>query len=803
MIKFNLKLVLRNFIRQKMYSVINLAGLSVGLAGTFILLLYISTELRYDKHNKHLDHLYRINQNLTSSGDIYSTTPFVLATTLRSDIPETFKIARYINIGSTNIKYDNRIFYEPGVYCADNELFSILTFDVIEGRKENFLKEPNSVVITRTIAKKYFGDVSPLGKVLMMENNGDTYALTVTGLINNLPVTSTLKMDIIMNIDIALRQLDKLVMSTGNERNGPDYYASTWPMGFFFTTLVLLPDNYKPEYLETIMAGYEGKHFDKETSGMKFKLQAYKDIYFHSDQVKGSGDTAHGNPRNIYIYSIVAVLIMLTASFNYILLSTSRSEQRLKEFGLRMSAGASRLLIIRQIMGETIFISLLALPFGISITELALPQVSQPLFSKLLSINYIENWHFTLGLILVTIFIGIGSGIYLAVRILSSNPVDILKKAMGTRSGKSFFTKTLNIVQLTISIVLIICTGTIYSQIKYFKSSDLGFRTNNIISINISEDGIRKNYVTIKNKIKSSPKVDNVTGSMWAIPTGNTMGIGLHRVDDKSKTVNTEGLMVDYDFVSTLGLKLLEGRDFSEEMGNEEGNLIINRSAVEALGIGDPIGTKLSFGTIIGVIEDFHIHSFRKKIPPMLLMFNPQGVRRLFVKLSTDDLSASIKFIKGIWNEFAVGKPFEYIFLDDSINELYLEDDRFGKTLMLFSSLTLFIALLGIFGMAMINAEKKTKEIGIRKVMGATPADILTKLSFEFLLLVSIAISLSFPVSYILMTKWLQNFEYHSNINLWIFTLAGLVSAVFVFLTVGYHVNKASNSNPVDTLKYE
>lgn len=493
MIKFNLKLVLRNFIRQKMYSVINLAGLSVGLAGTFILLLYISTELRYDKHNKHLDHLYRINQNLTSSGDIYSTTPFVLATTLRSDIPETFKIARYINIGSTNIKYDNRIFYELGVYCADNELFSILTFDVIEGRKENFLKEPNSVVITRTIAKKYFGDVSPLGKVLMMENNGDIYAITVTGLINDLPVTSTLKMDIIINIDIALRQLDKLVMSTGNERNGSEYYASTWPMGFFFTTLVLLPDNYKPEYLETIMAGYEGKHFDKETSGMKFKLQAYKDIYFHSDQVKGSGDTAHGNPRNIYIYSIVAVLIMLTASFNYILLSTSRSEQRLKEFGLRMSAGASRLLIIRQIMGETIFISLLALPFGISITELALPQVSQPLFSKLLSINYIENWHFTLGLILVTIFIGIGSGIYLAVRILSSNPVDILKKATGTRSGKSFFTKTLNIVQLTISIVLIICTGTIYSQIKYFKSSDLGFRTNNIISINISEDGIRKN----------------------------------------------------------------------------------------------------------------------------------------------------------------------------------------------------------------------------------------------------------------------------------------------------------------------
>jgi putative ABC transport system permease protein len=606
-----------------------------------------------------------------------------------------------------------------------------------------------------------------------------------------------------MDIDIALKQLDKLVMSTDNEKKGPEYYANTWPMGFFFTTLVLFPENYKPEYLETIMAGYEGKHFDKEPFGMKFKLQPFKDIYFHSDQIKGSGDSPHGNSRNIYIYSIVALLIMLTASFNYILLSTSRSEQRLKEFGLRMTAGASRLLIIRQILGETIFISLIALPFGISITELVLPYVSQPLFNKLLTINYIENWHFTLGLIIVTTIIGVGSGIYLAVRILRSNPVDIIKRTTGTGSGKSFFTKTLNIVQITISIVLIICTGTIYNQIKYFKSSDLGFKTNNVISINLNDDGVRKNYETIKNKIKSSPKVENVTGSMWALPTGSTMSIGLPRVDDKSKIVNTEGLMVDYNFVNTLGLKLLEGRDFSEDMGNEAGNVIINRSAIETLGIGDPIGTKLAFGTIIGVVEDFHVHSFQKKIPPMLLQFNPQGVRKLLVKLSTDDRASSIEFIKEIWNEFAIEKPFEYTFLSDSINELYSDDNRFRKILMLFSVLTLFIALLGIFGMSMINAEKKTKEIGIRKVMGATPSDILKKLSVEFLFLVTIAIFLAFPVAYTLMIKWLQNFEYHNNINLWIFALAGLVCAVFVFLTVSYQVNKVANSNPVDTMKYE
>jgi putative ABC transport system permease protein len=800
--KFNLRLVLRNFIRQRMYSIINLTGLSVGLAGTFILMLFVSTELRYDKHNKSLNRIYQINQELMTSGMVFPTTPYILGTTLLTDLPETFKVARYLNLSNTSIKYDNKVFHEKSVYCANNELFNILSFNVMEGNKEGFLKEPNSVVITKAIAKKYFGNISPLGKLLVLVNSGDTYNLTVTGLIEDLPVTSTFKPELIINIDIAFKQLDKLVISSSGEKNGPEFYASNWPMGFFFTTLVLFPDNYKPEYLQKIMAGYEGKHFDKQESGMKFKLQPYKDIYFHSDNVRG-GNTPRGSLRNIYIYSVIAVLLMLTASFNYVLLSTSRSEQRLKEFGFRMTAGAGRLLIIRQILGETIFVSLLALPFGISITELALPYVSQPLFNKLLTINYIENWRFTLGLIIVTTIIGVGSGIYLAVRILSSNPVDILKRTTATGSGKSVFTKTLNIFQLAISIILLICTGTIYTQIKYFKTSDLGFKTKNVISLNLGDQGIRKNYEVIKNKIKTFPGIENVTGSMWAMPNGNTMSIGLPRADDKLKIVNVEGLMVDYNFVSTVGLKLLEGRDFSEDMGSDAGNVIINRSAVAALGIDKPIGTKLAFGTVIGVVEDFHIHSFQKKIPPMLLQFNPQGVRTLLVKLSTAERASAIEFLKGIWNEFAVEKTFEYTFLSDITDELYSEDSRFRKILMLFSGLTLFIALLGIFGMSMIDAEKKTKEIGIRKVMGATPANILIKLSSEFLFLVLISIILAFPVAYILMIKWLQNFEYHGIINLWIFALAGLVSAIFVFLTVSYQVNKTANSNPVDTLKYE
>src|SRR5674476_102455 len=344
MMKFNLRLVLRNFVRQRMYSIINLTGLSVGLAGTFILMLFVSTELRYDKHNQFLNRIYQINQELMTSGMVFPTTPYILGTTLLTDLPETFKVARYLNLSNTSIKYDNKVFHEKSVYCANNELFNILSFNVMEGNKESFLKEPNSVVITKAIAKKYYDNISPLGKLMVLVNSGDTYNLTVTGLIEDLPVTSTFKPEIIINIDIAFKQLDKLVISSSGEKNGPEFYANSWPMGFFFTTLVLFPDNYKPEYLQKIMAGYEGKHFDKQESGMKFKLQPYKDIYFHSDNVPG-GNTTRGSLRNIYIYSVIAVLLMLTASFNYVLLSTSRSEQRLKEFGFRMTAGAGRLLI--------------------------------------------------------------------------------------------------------------------------------------------------------------------------------------------------------------------------------------------------------------------------------------------------------------------------------------------------------------------------------------------------------------------------------------------------------------------------
>lgn len=802
MLKFNLKLVLRNLLRQKIYSIINIAGLSIGLAGTFIMLLYVSTELRFDRQNRNLKRIYKVNQELTTPRMTLSTAPYVLTTQLRTDLPETFTIARYFNLSNSTIKYDNKVFKEAGVYCADNELFKILTFDIIEGDPQNFLREPNTIVITRNIAKKYFGDISPLGKYLTFENNGDVYTLTVTGLINDLPVESTFRPEVLINIEIALKQLDKIAISPGDERKGAEYYATVWPFGLYFTTLVLVPVNFKPENLEKIISGYEGRYFTKDPMEMKFKLQPYKDIYFHSGHISG-GDGPRGTMRSIYIYSIIAVILMLTSSLNYILISTSRSTQRLKEIGMRMAGGAGRMLIIRQIIGETIFVSMIALPLGISLAEIFLPHVSQPLFNKLLTVNYFENWLFTLGLIIITILIGAFSGAYLAFKILRSNPLDNLKKVAGTGSGKAYFTKSLNIIQITISIILIICAGTIYSQIKYFKSANLGFKANNVLSFNIDDAGVRNNYEALKNRIRSYPKVENITASVWAIPTLSSIDMVIPRVDDQTQKATVEGLLVDYNFVSTLGLKLLEGRDFSEDMENETGNIIISRKAIEALGIERPLGTKLRFGTIIGVVEDFHITSFRSKLSPVILAFKPQQIRTILVKLNPENIPASIEYLKGVWKEFAIEKPFEYTFLTDSLNELYSEDDRFGKILLLFSGLTLFIALLGIFGMSMINVEKKTRQISVRKVFGATPAVIIIKLSFEFFIQVLVAIIIAFPLAYFLMIKWLQNFEYHDKINLWIFVFSGLLSAIMVFLTIIYQVIKVADSNPAETLKYE
>lgn len=801
MTRSNLILTLRVLYKQRVYTLINLFGLSVGLAGAFILILYVLNEVSYNRHNENLENIYRVNSESTIHNMTYARSPYVLGEALRGDLPGDVKIARSFNMSSCSIFHNNQLIKEEGIVSAENEIFDILTFKILGGNQRDFLASPNSAVITRTIARKYFGDEYPVGKSLTLENNGTMVELDITGLIEDLPRTSTFRPDILVNNRLALEQMNLMITSSSDEPLPADLFATSWDMNIFFKLYLLIPPGYQFSTVENLLRGYEKEYYD-EGREVLFHLQKYSDIYLGTELLRANDVV--GDRKSVYIYSAIALLLLLTASLNYILLSTAIMSSRGKETGLKMLNGASRRTILIQILTENILFSLAAMVIGITVAEIVLPRISNILFGKIITIDYTGNILFSLSVIGISLVIGLFSGLYLATTVSKGNPFDILMNRAVNRDGKPLFARVLNSLQLVISITLLVCTGVIYSQLSYFKRADLGFDIDNVISVNIGDDAVRKSYDLLKDRIMAIPGVENVSGSMWAPPTRSNMSMSLKRVDNPEERVNLEGLMVDYNFISTLGLRLMEGDDFDPAKGTSTRSLVINRSAIMALGIeGSPIGVTTSFGTITGVVEDFHIHSFHQVVPPMILQFMPQGVRTMLVRLKPGSDQDVLDNIRAAWNEVSADKPMEYTFMSDALAELYSQESRFVTILIIFSALTMLVALLGIFGMASMNTERRTREVGIRKVMGAESGGILGSFAREYVLLTFFSMVIAFPLGYWLMTRWLSNFEFHGRISPVIFILSGLVAVTIVLVTVAWQVTRSANANPLDSIRYE
>lgn len=797
----NFILTLRVLYKQRVYTLINLFGLSVGLAGAFILILFVLNEVSYNRYNLNLDNIYRINSESTIHNMAYARTPYILGETLRGDLPEDVKTARTFNISSCSIFHDNQLFREEGIVSAENDIFDILTFKVLGGNQADFLVGPNSAVITRSIARKYFGDEYPVGRSLTLENNGTRVELNITGLIEDLPLNSTFRPDIMVNNELALDQMNLMITSSSNEPLPADLFATSWDMHIFFKTYLLIPPGYPVSSVEKLLHGYE-KEYYKEDQAVLFKLQKYSDIYLGTELLRA--DDNKGDRKSVYIYSVIALLLLLTASLNYILLSTAVMGSRGREMGLKMLNGASRRAILMQILSENILFSIAAMIIGITIAEITLPEISNILFGKIIAIDYAGNILFSLSVVVISLLIGLFSGLYLATVVSKGNPYDILMNRLVNRDGKPLFARILNALQLVISITLLVCTGIIYSQLSYFRRADTGFDINNVISIDIGDDAVRKSYDLIKERIMAIPGVENISGSMWAPPTGSNMSMNLKRVDNPEERVNLEGLMVDYNFIATLGLRLIEGEDFDPAKGSSARNLVINKKAIGALGIeGSPLGVTTSFGTITGVVEDFHIHSFHQVVPPMVIQFMPQGVRVLLVRLKPGSGPVVLDDIRAAWEEVSGGRPMEYTFLSDALADLYSQERRFATILLIFSALTMVVALLGIFGMASLNTERRTREVGIRKVMGAESGEILGKFAWEYSLLTIISMGVAFPLGYWLMTRWLSNFEFHGSISPLIFVISAIVAVTIVLGTVAWQVTRAANTNPLDSIRYE
>jgi len=783
MFKNYLKIILRNLSKNKLYSFINISGLAIGMTSAILILLWVQDELNYDKFHEKKNELYQVfmrdaNDPNSRGG---ATVPFALAPILKQEFPEIIEFTRMqlrSYYESCMLKYDNKVFYENGILLVDPSFFNMLSYRFIKGNPATALSNINSMVITKDIATKYFGDDEPLGKVLKFNNRAE---FIVTGVIENVPHNSEIQFDIAAPIQ-----------NLGEEK------LTGW--SWESSSLLLLQKNISIPELQQKIAGTIEKHLPLPGLKLVVMIHPLTQIHLHY----GDGDI-----RLIYVFLSVAIFILVIACINYMNLTTARFNRRAKEVGLRKVVGAHRGALIRQFFNESISLSIIALLIAYVLVEILLS-----FFNNLTDKNLVflssSNYLLLFGLIGLAVIVGIMAGSYPAFFLSSFQPAIVLRGLLKS-STKSPVQRTILVVtQFAIAIILIICTIVVYRQHDYMIHKKLGYNKDQIIFIPINQE-LKQKYVSFKNKLLQNPDIKNVTvASSLPNRIGNT-----NPIEWEGKTsediVFTKFAIVDREYIETFQMKLLEGRNFLKESKADFSNFIINKRAAELMHLPDPVNKQASFmgvnGKIIGVIDDFHNRPLDQEINPLILTIHPDHydyfLQAIFVKINTNDMLGTLKSIENIAKEFAPDFPFEFNFLDETVDNYYRFVQRMGYLLQYFALLAIFISCLGLFALASFMSEQRTKEIGVRKTLGASVSGIVLLLSREFTKWVLLANLIAWPIAWIAMGKWLQNFAYRINIGWFTFLLAGTLALIIALITVSYQSIKAALANPVESLRYE
>jgi len=805
-----LKIAFRNLMKKKFYSAINIVGLSIGITCSFLIYLFIQSELSYDKHYENADNIYRlgVEYNIGGKIDSYCNIPRPIAPNLKEMYPEIVEYTRLCGVNSLNIhkaviEFEGNKHTSDKIFAADPSFFKVFSNEFIFGNPETALNQPNSIVLTESFAKKIFGNQEPFEKTVKIDND---YEMNVVAVIKDIPGKTHMEYEAIVPWNVVYRK--------GEE--------NVW-YGWHVYTYVMFPDNYDitefevkfPEFYEKYMI----ETFERANGQCKIILQPLKSIYLTSDLTWEA--YPNGNIMNIYIFSIIAVFLLVIACINYMNLATARSASRGREVGLRKVFGSFRSSLIWQFITESIIVTLLATLVAIGLAELALP-----IFNNLL-INTVEinlnNPMYILGLLGLAIFIGFIAGIYPAFYLSSFVPVKVIKGKLEKGLKSAFLRKILIVVQFSISTSLIIGTLIVLRQIDYAKNYELGFDKENIMVISIKDTLVDKQIQVIKEEFLSNP---NIT----AVATSNNLpGIELNHTTVLAE--NNEGgfdpvgcqfMQIDYDFVDLLNMKIIEGRNFNRNKDSSiYDGILINEAAISKFGWRENVLEKgISFGedsegnleklNVLGVISNFHVGSLHNVIQPIVIFLVPdegdvfyRRQKRLFIRLKNENILETVKQIRTEWSRIDPNNPIDYVFLDENYDKLYKAEEKLINLFSYFSFITVFIACLGLLGLASYTAEQRTKEIGTRKVMGASTSNIVILLSKEFTKWVLIANIIAWPVSFYAMSKWLQNFAYHIQIGFGVFILSGIFTLVIAIFTVSYQSFKVANSNPVKALKYE
>ncbi|MBU1014507.1 MAG: ABC transporter permease [Bacteroidetes bacterium] len=814
MVKNLINISIRYFLKNQGYSSINVFGLGLGLATCILIFLFLQDELSYDKFHENASNIYRVETHIVGQGEDshWAASTGNLIPFIQENYPEVQAACKLnFSFNQDVLSYGDLSFREENMVWADSTFFDVFSFEIIKGNKIDALSGPAKLVFTESTAKKYFGNDDPIGKIIKLYDR----SFQVTAVIKDVPSNSHFHFNIIVAMDDRRRGDNRVDRSMANA-----FYSYVRVKDE--ETMLSFKEKLDQRIWEILGYTVSGDSTNiPEGTDAEFILQSITDIHLNGHAEKEI--KANGDKQYVISFSIIALFVLTIACINYMNLATARSAKRGREVGVRKVLGANRSNIFRQFMGESYVMSLLALMIAIVIVEIVLPGFNV-ITGKTLTLSVLANLPLLGSIIVIFLFVGFISGSYPSLFLSNFNPLVVLKS--NTISGHSktalFLRRGLVILQFSISIILIIGALIIYAQIKYIQNKDLGFDKKDIVVLRLTNT-IREEQISIlKNEFKSIPEIASATGTS-VIPGDRVHFLTVRlpdQVDENIQTTDEDGgvftmrvLLADEDVINTFGIQIKEGRGFSSEFGTDsDAAFLINEAAVEWLELKDPVGTRFEYlyalpqpkkGQIIGVMKNFHYASLHADVEPIMIHISPMLKQYLSIKVNSKDVKNVIALIEQKWVSVFPSIPFEYFLLESSYNEMYKSEINMGQIITYFTFLAILIACLGLFGLASYIMEQRTKEIGIRKTLGASMSSIIRALSKEFIILVAISNIIAFVPAYILMRNWLNNFYYRIDISIWVFIVTAILSITIALITIGSQALIAARENPVKSLKYE
>ncbi len=782
------KIAIRNIRRQKLYTTINVAGLSIGMASSILILVFVFDELAFDKFHIHADSIYRVYAIIEESGKKLpvALTPKDVAGAMKKDFPEIVNSVCLALGRKILIKYNDQWISENLVSYTKSPFFDIFSFTFVRGAPENTLSEPYSIVLAESLAERIFKEENPIGKTLHVKNIGD---LKVTAIIKD-------------EKNSHIRSKAFLPFHLYKDSDGE---FKPWSR-FHYTNYVMLQKDADFVAVDQKVANYLKSNIDPKTT-WQLRLQPLKEIWLHSHLMYDFFRPPY-DIRVIYLLVTIAALILLTAAMNYMNLVTAQSERRTEEVGLRKVVGAGRFQIALQFMGESVLLSCISLICATILAEIFLPGFNNLIEIKELVLFESKNFEIILVFLIAAVVTGIISGSYPAVYVSSYQPSEIINRRVGKSPRGSLLRKVLIVAQFSVSIILIITTATLYRQVQYLQNKELGYNPQNLLCIPISER-VKQSFDHIKAVLLQHHGITNVTSAM-NLPTwrGPASILAKWEGNVSGKTIWMYHGSVDPDFIDTFQMQILQGSNFPKDSSTDKvTGLIINEKAVRQMEMEEPIGKHFSMwnhdGPIIAVVKDFHFNNVRYKVNPIVLKVAPADTRWMIIRIRPGNISETLAFIEDNWRRAEPDIPFSHFFLDESLNEMYTLERKMAEIFRYGAVLAIFIACLGLFGLTAFTTEKRTKEIAIRKTCGASIFRIVNMLSVEFVKLVLIANLLAWPIAYFALNKWLQNYAHRIDIGAGPFLLSALLALIIALITVGYQAIKAARANPIDSLRYE